>query len=86
MGAGASAAFPEQLNEEQVKIISSYQFQESMFISLQDPDGTVPKDLFVKCFEEGPEREVLYWMMCGIYSIYELIAVVTSFLCMHHSC
>lgn len=66
MGAGASAAFPEQLNEEQVKIISSSQFQESMFISLQDPDGTVPKDLFVKCFEEGPEREVfrLFMIYC----------------------
>jgi hypothetical protein len=58
MGAGASAAFPDQLNEEQLRIISATDFKNSLFLSLQSPDGTVPKDMFVNCFEDGPEREV----------------------------
>lgn len=57
MGSGASS-FPELLSEEQIKAITASDFKDHLYETLQSTDGTVPKHLFVNCFEKGPEREV----------------------------
>lgn len=62
MGAGASS-FPDLLTEEQIKAITASDFKDHLYATLQDADGTVPKQLFVNCFEKGPEREVFQLFM-----------------------
>lgn len=57
MGGGASA-LPEHLSEERLKQITSGNFKVNIYETLKDPDGSVPKTLFINCFEKGPENEV----------------------------
>lgn len=58
MGGGASS-FPDLLTEDQIKAITASDFKDNLYATLCDTNGTVPKSLFVNCFEKGPEREVL---------------------------